>query len=259
MKPLDCFDIYEDAKFYDLEFAQRDIEIPFYVKQARLAGEPVLEVACGTGRLTLALARAGIEITGLDISRPMLECARRKAAAELLIVNWLERDCREINIERQFALIFSATNAMQHLQDLDSVNAFLTSAKNALRPGGTLILDVFNPVPSKLARTAATRYHHKTITEAEGRELRVEAATQYDSASQILGFTLFYLRDGQLVRTKNVNMRCFFPEELMALCHFNGLEVVQRYGNYDELPFTSNSPKQILLCRDAGGLIQIEN
>ena len=246
MKLPDCMDVYEDAEFYDQEFANRGSEIPFFLKQSKLAGDPVLEVACGTGRLTLPLARAGIEITGLDISRPMLDCARRKGAAKRLNVNWLERECREINVERQFALIFSATNAMQHLQDLDSVNAFLTSAKNALRPGGTLILDVFNPVPSKLARTAATRYHHKTITEAEGRELRVEAATQYDSASQILGFTLFYLRDGQLVRTKNVNMRCFFPEELMALCHFNGLEVVQRYGNYDELPFTPEQGSPVL-------------
>jgi hypothetical protein len=44
-------------------------------------------------------------------------------------------------------------------------------------------------------------------------------------------------------------MRCFFPEELMALCRFNGLEVVQRYGDYDETPFNGNSPKQILFCR----------
>ena len=73
MKPLDCFDIYEDAEFYDQEFGTRSTETPFLLKQAKLAGGPVLEVACGTGRLTLPLARAGIEITGLDISQPMLD------------------------------------------------------------------------------------------------------------------------------------------------------------------------------------------
>jgi 2-polyprenyl-3-methyl-5-hydroxy-6-metoxy-1,4-benzoquinol methylase len=195
MKPLDCLDIYQDAEFYDQEFGTRDREIPFLLKQAKLAGGPVLEVACGTGRLTLPLAKAGIEITGLDISQPMLDSARRKAAAEGLIVNWLERDCRAIDIERQFALIFSATNAMQHLHDVGSVSAFLTSAKKALRPEGTLLLDVFNPVPSKLARSVENRYYHKTITEVDGGDLRVEVATQYDSASQVLSFTLFYLRD----------------------------------------------------------------
>jgi SAM-dependent methyltransferase len=251
MKPLAGMDVYDDAEFYDQEFADRGHEIPFYLKHAKLTGGPVLEVACGTGRITLPMARAGIEVVGLDVSRPMLERARRKAEAEHLAVTWLEQDCRHIQVAQTFALIFSATNAMQHLHDLNSVNAFLTSAKQALRPGGTLILDVFNPNPAKLTRTAATRYHHKTIVDADGNEIRVEASSEYHSATQILGFTLFYLRAGELTRTKQVQMRCFFPEELMGLCHFNGLEVVQRFGNYDETPFGNNSPKQILLCRNA--------
>jgi SAM-dependent methyltransferase len=251
MKPLDCMDIYEDAAFYDQEFASRGHEIPFFLEQAKLAGGPVLEVACGTGRITLPIGRAGIDITGLDISRPMLDRARRKAEAERLALTWWERDCRHIDADRSFSLIFSATNAMQHLHDFDSVNAFLSSAKRALRPGGTLILDVFNPNVAKLARTAATRYHHKSIVDATGSELRVEAATQYDAASQILGFTLFYLCDGKVIRTKKVSMRCFFPEELMALCRFNGLEVGRRCGNYDETSFSTNSPKQILFCHNA--------
>lgn len=124
MKPLDCLDVYADAEFYELEFATRGHEIPFFLQQAELSKGPVLEVACGTGRITLPIARAGIEITGLDVSRPMLDLARRKAEAENLAVTWIEQDCRQINCAQSFALIFSATNAMQHLCDLDSVNAF---------------------------------------------------------------------------------------------------------------------------------------
>jgi 2-polyprenyl-3-methyl-5-hydroxy-6-metoxy-1,4-benzoquinol methylase len=251
MKLVDCLDVYEDAEFYDQEFASRGHDIPFYVNLARLAGGPVLEVACGTGRLTLPIAREGIQIIGSDISRPMLERARSKANSQGLDVEWLEQDCRKISSKQRFALIFSATNAMQHLHDLDSINAFLTSAKKALRPGGVLILDVFNPNPAKLARATATRYHHKTFTDAAGVEVRVDITTQYDTASQILSFTLFYLCSGNLKRTKNVKMRCLFPEELMTICHFNGLDVTKRYGDYDETPFKSDSPKQILLCRDA--------
>src|SRR5579862_1306178 len=144
MKPLDCLDVYADAEFYEQEFATRGHEIPFFLQQAELSKGPVLEVACGTGRITLPIARAGIEITGLDVSRPMLDLARRKAEAENLAVAWIEQDCRQINCAQSFPLIFSATNAMQHLCDLDSVNAFLTSARHALRPSGTLIIDVFN-------------------------------------------------------------------------------------------------------------------
>jgi 2-polyprenyl-3-methyl-5-hydroxy-6-metoxy-1,4-benzoquinol methylase len=250
MKPLDCLDVYADAEFYEQEFATRGHEIPFFLQQAELSKGPVLEVACGTGRITLPIARAGIEITGLDVSRPMLDLARRKAEAENLAVTWIEQDCRQINCTQSFALIFSATNAMQHLCDLDSVNAFLTSARHALRSGGTLIIDVFNPNPAKLARSAETRYHHKLITDASGKQICVEATSEYYSAAQILAINLYYLRDGVLAKTKKVNMRCFYPEELLALCHFNGLEITRRYGDYDMGSFTNNSPKQILVCQN---------
>jgi len=251
MKPPGGLEIYDDAAFYDLEFAGRGHEIPFFLKHAQQAGGPVLEVACGTGRITLPIARAGIDITGLDISRPMLEQARRKAEAEGLAVPWLERDCREIEAEGAYALIFSATNAMQHLHDFASVTGFLASARRALLPGGTLILDVFNPDPAKLARTEATRYQHKTIIDPAGRTICVEVATQYDAARQSLDFTLFYLCEEALIRTKQVSMRCFFPEELRTLCRYSGLEILRRCGDYDETPFGSASPKQILFCRAA--------
>jgi SAM-dependent methyltransferase len=249
MKPLDCQEIYSDAEFYEREFAQRTHEIPFFLKHARLANGPVLEVACGTGRLTLPIARDGIPISGLDVSAPMLEIARRKADLEKLPVTWLEQDCRQMRCPQTFALIFSATNAMQHLLDVDSVNAFLGSARDALRDDGTLILDVFNPNPAKLARPVTTRYLQKTFSDANEKEICVEAMSQYHAATQTLSFTLFYLRDGAPLRIKEVNLRCFFPEELLALCRFNRLKVIRRVGDHDEAPFTNDSPKQILFCR----------
>lgn len=251
MTPIDCLEIYEDAEFYDLEFATREIEIPFFRKAARNAAGPVLEVACGTGRITLPLARDGVDITGLDISRPMLEQARRKSTEEGLKIDWIEQDCRKIDLPRKFALILSATNAMQHLLDVESVCAFLQSARRALEPGGELILDVFNPDPAKLARTSSERYLHKEIVMPDGRSIRVETVSEYRPASQILHFDLFYLSGEDLLRTKSVNMRCFYPEELLALCRLNGLNVVSRIGDYDERTFDGLSPKQILVCRNA--------
>lgn len=249
MTPLDCFDLYEDAEFYDAEFATRDLDIPFFRKHARLAGGPVLEVACGTGRITLPIAHDGVDVTGLDVSRPMLEQARRKAAAEKLNIEWIEQDCRHMRLARSFALVFSATNAMQHLLDFESACAFLQCARDLLAPGGKLILDVFNPDLAKLPRPSAAQYLHKTIATPDGQSIRVEAASEYHADKQILHFDLFYLRGEQLMRTKRVNMRCYFPEELLALCRSNGLDIVNRFGGYDEGQFSSDSAKQILICQ----------
>jgi SAM-dependent methyltransferase len=249
MTPPDCLELYEDAEFYDTEFSARNVEIPFYRKYAQECGGAVLEVACGTGRITLPIARDGVDVTGLDVSRPMLEQARRKSAAAGLNIEWLEQDCRDIRHPRLFALVFSATNAMQHLLDLESTYAFLQSAKRMLQPDGQLILDVFNPHPAKLARTAETRYIHKTIVSSSGDNIRVDVASHYRSDVQVLHFELFYMGNQQVLRTKRVNMRCFFPEELLALCRFNGLEVIRRFGDYDESAFCNESPKQLLICR----------
>jgi hypothetical protein len=113
-------------------------------------------------------------------------------------------------------------------------------------------LDVFNPDPVKLARSPAECYLHKTIATSDGQTIRVETTSEYHAASQVLHFDLFYLRDGELIRTKQVNMRCYFPEELLALCRFNSLEIVGRFGDYTENLFSSKSPKQILMCRNSG-------
>jgi len=255
MKPLQDLAVYDDADFYDQEFAARTHDIPFFLDQAVRAGGPVLEVACGTGRITLPIARAGVDITGLDIMPSMLARARRRAEEERLPVEWLEQDCRQIHTARRFALVFSATNAMQHLHDLDSVVGFLASARNALGPGGTLILDVFNPNMAKLCRLPEAPYHHKSVVDLDGATLDVQARTSYDAATQVLRFTLDYLLDGECVRTKKVSMRCFFPEELLALCRLAGLDVAQRYGDYDRSPFTSSSPKQLLFCHSQTGAV----
>ncbi|GAA2099814.1 class I SAM-dependent methyltransferase [Kitasatospora saccharophila] len=253
MKPLQDLAVYDDAEFYDHEFATRGHDVPFFLDRAVRADGPVLEVACGTGRITLPIARAGVDVTGLDVMPSMLALARRRSAAEGLPVEWLEQDCRAIRTDRRYALVFSATNAMQHLHDLDSVLAFLTSAREVLRPGGTLVLDVFNPAPAKLTRLPDAPYHHKSVTDLDGTRLDVRAATRYDAATQVLHFTLDYLREGESVRTKKVSMRCFFPEELLALCRLAGLDVVHRQGDYDGSPFTGASPKQILTCRASTG------
>ena len=248
MIPIDCLPLYEDAEFYDVEFAERNHELPFFRRLARVADGPVLEVACGTGRLTLPIARDGVDISGLDVSPAMLGRARLKATSVGADIVWLEQDCREMQLPRRFALIFSATNAMQHLLDVASASAFLRRACDGLLPGGRLVVDVFNPSLSKLLKTPADRHVLKSIPRAEGGPITVEVASQYAADTQILRFDLYYLRSDHLLRTKQVSMRVFFPQELLALCQLNGLKVVKRLGDYDGSPFTAGSPKQILVC-----------
>jgi SAM-dependent methyltransferase len=245
----DCLAIYEDAEFYDREFADRVHDLAFWLRRGQRAGGPVLEIACGTGRITLPLARTGVAMTGLDVSGPMLELARRKAASAGLAVEWVFADCRDFTLPGRFRLVFIAANALQHLHDSASSEAFFSCVRRHLEPEGEFILDVFNPDVAKLSRRPEERYWFRDIAGPEG-TIRVEVASWYDAAAQVLHFELFYLDPGgSLLRTKRVGMRCFFPQELDLLCRRAGWMVVEKFGNHDQSPFVAESPQQIVVCK----------
>jgi SAM-dependent methyltransferase len=253
MKPLDCMPLYEDAWLYDQEFRDREHELPFYKRHSQSTKGEVLEIACGTGRITLPIAAGGVTIAGVDASGPMIALARQKAIEAQLTVDWYEQDARSMNLGRRFGLAFIATNALQHLHDLDSLRAFFSRVREHLDVDGRLIIDVFNPSIAKLARTPGAPYPHKTFTLLDGRKVDVDADSEYLADAQLFHFVLTYRHDRQVIRTKDVFMRCFFPEELLLLCRLGGFDVVQRFGDYDEAPFTKNAPKQIVLCRRSAG------
>ncbi len=135
----DGSEVYWDGFHYDLHTDVLPGDLPFYLSEAKKAGGPALELACGTGRLTIPLAKAGIDITGLDVAGPMLERARSKAAAEGVKVRFVRADARKIRLNGKFKLIFIAFNSMQHLHDRVSLELFFSGVKKHLAPGGRFI------------------------------------------------------------------------------------------------------------------------
>jgi SAM-dependent methyltransferase len=137
--------LYRDGRHYDALNSDLVADIPFYVEEAKRAGGPVLELACGTGRLTIPIVQIGVGIFGLDLSASMLAHARTKANAASVKIQFVEADCRDFDLGRQFALIFMAFNSMQHLHDYASQAALFANVRKHLAEGGRVIFDVFNP------------------------------------------------------------------------------------------------------------------
>lgn len=246
--------IYEDAWLYDQEFRDRARDVAFFRNLATTIGGPVLELACGTGRISQPIAEARLEVVGVDVSEPMLERARARARDAGVGIEYLLGDVRTFDIGRRFRLAFIAANALQHLHDVRSLLAFFDRARAHLHEEGTLALDVFQPDLGKLARASDSVRPHKTFALDDGRVVQVDLTGAYLRDVQILRFVLTYRCEGTVLRTKDVRMRCFFPEELLALCRLAGFEVMRRIGDYDGSAFTSTSPKQILLCRPRRGI-----
>lgn len=242
---------YFDGWQYDAENDDYAADIPFYVERAKGSGGPVLEIGCGTGRVTLPIARAGMETVGLDIAPSMLRRLREKAVEEGLKVRLVEADCRYFALDRRFALIICPFSAMQHLHDRASVEAFLECVRAHLEPGGMFIFDVFNPNVEILARREGERFPVFTYTEEEsGRQIFVEETTDYDDAAQVSHITWYCTGGGSReVREEEIHLRCFYPQELDMLLHYNGIEIVEKLGTFTGTPFVSGLGKQIVVCR----------
>ncbi len=249
--PEYCGDLYADGRHYDLQHVGMTDDIPFYLKQARELGGPVLELACGTGRITVPLAEAGIKITGLDLTEGMLRQARARAAGKGIEIDWVLGDCRKFDLERKFKLIFFPFNSIAHLHDPESIEACFACVRKHLSDYGRFIVDIFNPRIDILIRDASQRYPVAEYPDPDGGGTVVITENNvYDAATQV-NHIKWYYRVGKSgdERVAELNMRVFFPQELDALLRANGFEIEAKYGDFDESPFTSASPKQIIRVR----------
>jgi SAM-dependent methyltransferase len=144
-------DIYADfAPFYDLYSADRGEDIPLYLELASSAPGPILELGCGTGRVTIPLAQAGHEVLGLDVSESMLEiavCKLRQLPLEISRRIRLEKmDMRRFRLGRRFGLVIIPWYSFNYLLDHRDRIACLKAVRQHLAPGGTLALDLFVPL-----------------------------------------------------------------------------------------------------------------
>jgi SAM-dependent methyltransferase len=247
--------LYRDGRHYDaLVGALALPDVPFYMDEAKHARGPVLELACGTGRLTIPIAQSGVEIVGLDQSASMLAHARHKAGEVGVEIEWVEGDCRSFALNRKFAMIFMAFNSMQHLHDQASLTALFANVGKHLAPGGRFVFDVFNPSLAILTRDPNQRHLDRQYEDPEGRgTITLEMTAIYDDAAQVNRMAWYFSLPGEKdFRLESLDVRCFFPQELDLLVGANGFEIQQKFGNFERKPFASGDMKQVVVCRDKG-------
>jgi 2-polyprenyl-3-methyl-5-hydroxy-6-metoxy-1,4-benzoquinol methylase len=250
VNPPDCYDLYWDGRHYDLQTKDFVEDISFYERQIDRYGQPVLELACGTGRITIPLAKKGIDITGLDVTESMLSLAREKARSTGLQIEWVLADCRDFHMRRKFRLVFIPVNSITHLHALEDLESCLHCIREHLEDQGRFIIDVFNPRLDILLRDPNKRYPVAEYEDPDGNGTVVITENNiYDTAAQINHIKWYYrIGDKEDARVVENNMRILYPQELDELLHYNGFEVEVKYGNYDQSPFKTSSPKQLTIC-----------
>ena len=250
------------AKYYDAAYSVKEdlVDRDFYLELAREYGGPVLELGCGTGRITLPLARQGIDVTGIDASRAMLEVLRAKLADEPSAVRRrvrvVEGDFRTLCLCDQYPLVVIPFRPMQHMYTTEDQLAALRNAGRHLADGGTLAFDVFNPRFDKLlSGDGEEQLELEWPAEGgTGRTIRRYFVKDgYDPVNLVFsGKFVFRLCEGDRVLSEEVEpfkMSVYTYPHLKALFCAAGLESVGEFGSFDRQPIGPDTPELIFLLK----------
>ena len=221
-------------------------DIAFYRRLAHEAAGPVLELACGTGRVAVALAGDGIDITGIDISEGMLTVAQRKRGllpetARARLALHLGDMC-ELDLDRRFGLIFVAFRSFQHLLTIDLQRSALAVMRRHLVPGGRVALHLFDPrldlliegvaAPQRLSGVDPLTQHRYT-----GQVLQ----TRFDHVAQVRHDLWHYTEVSPAGETleqarRDMALRWTYRWELHHLLTLSGFVVEAEYSDFAGAP-----------------------
>ena len=135
MNVPDNLEEFGDPPNYDIEDGERSApRIAFYCNFAKTVGGPVLEIACGSGLVTIPIASTGLDVTGSDLAHSMLERARQKAERQNLTICWVEADARSFDLGKQYQFILLTGIAFQAFLRREDQEALLASVKRHLAP-----------------------------------------------------------------------------------------------------------------------------
>ena len=224
-------------------------DVGFYLEEAKAARGTVLEVGCGTGRILLPIARAGIPITGIDGSKQMLERCRAKLRGERATL--VQHDMRDFDLGAQFDLIIAPFRVMQHLTTIDDQLRFLATVSRHLAPQGRgrLIFDVFNPSFDRLV--SADGVEHEDTPEQrlpDGRTFRrTYRIVRVRWMDQVSEAELVYYVDGTRY-VQAFEMRWYLAAELRNLLARAGFRVREIYGDFARGPLVDGCPELVVVA-----------
>ena len=241
---------YADPQIYDLENDEFEPSGSFIQEIAKRTGDPVLELGCGTGRLTIPLAQRGVDITGLDIVPGMIERANEKA--QDVSVDWILADVRSYQLNKKFRLIYDSGSVFQHMLTRPDQEAFLARVHEHLDHDGLFVVSAIFPRTPLLGSTDDEQDWF-TIRHPDGYEIHVSGTDFYDAVRQVKVETAHRRwrdNDGkEVIRVAPLSLRYLFPQEMETLLHYNGFAVVEKYGDYDLSPLTNKSKMQLYVCK----------
>ncbi len=249
--------VFDDGDAYDLILADIPYGRDFYLELAREANGPVLDIACGTGRILLPCLQAGVDIEGIDLFEPMLARLRTKAAALGLSPRLHRADMSDFRLDRRFAQIVIPFNAFIHNMTQEAQIRCLSLCREHLLPGGLLAFDTFFPSHAIVGTAENTRVFEGEMPHpATGLPMRMYDTRTFDRVAQ----TQHSLNELELldaggniakVHRSRSDSRYVYKNEMELLLRVAGFARWEICGDFDRRPLTLETDPMIVMAWNA--------
>ena len=240
---------YADPEMYDYlyEGYQKDLSV---ILEWAKSGQQIIELACGTGRLTIPMEQRGFQIIGVDLHEGMLERAKQKAKEQMVSIEFILQDCSQLSIPFKSSLVFMTGNSFQHFLTNELQDNLLQSVRLHLEKDGIFIFDTRNPLLHELATVDE---YEQNFVDKNGNQIIEFHRDEYDPLKQILHcHTNREVYQGQALVNKEqdgISLRFSFPLEMERMLKINGFEILEVYGNWDKNELSVKSVSMVYVCR----------
>ena len=253
-------DHYGDGEWYDAEYVHIRGDIPYYESVAQQVDGALLELACGTGRLSIPMAAAGARVHGVDLAPSMIARAERKRdelpAENQTRLTLQVADMRTVRVGRVFDAVVLGFNTIMHMLTDSDLASVLRTARTHLRPGGRFFFDLHTPLIELLERDPHGRFDPQEMIDPRTRDRYVVTeSNRYDARRQINTMRFHYQRvnaEGRALgpeRHAEVQLRVLFPRELDHWLDLAGFDVVGDWDDFErQQPFSGRGGRRVVVA-----------
>lgn len=262
MVEVDSYEVM--SKYYDASYAANEqlVDLPFYLERSKAAGGPVLELGCGTGRVLIPAARAGVEVTGMEPAKSMRAVLSANLARETDAVRSrvrvVEGDMRSTHAGGPFALVTIPFRPLQHLYAFEDQLSALRNAARHLRSDGRLIFDVFYPKYELLLGGVGTVFQELELPVPGAPQQVMKRYFRKDAVNMLTqvfrGAMVYRIFEKEaLVREEEepFQMSWYTYPQIQALTRLAGLEIVETFGGFKGEPLNETARDMVFVLRKA--------
>lgn len=234
---------YSSPLIYESEYGGYTDDFDIFCGTVQ-SGE-ALDIACGTGRITLRLAEIGLKSTGIDTSDPMLKLAQEKAKNRGFDITYLNVDMRNFNLNKKFDLLTMAGNSFQALLTEKDQFDCLSSIASHMHEKSLFIMNTRNTTDDEMRNVSQFEHWHEFVDD-KNKSVKVYGMQIFDPKTNIVRYTT--KRSWQSFETlTEIELKFTNLTDLSKTLKQSGLEILETYGDFMKAPFDSLKSKDIIL------------